>query len=108
MQNYRPESLELCNVGQGHQNKPMESLLRGIMREISSTLPGQALGRSWFYLLHAENSQNKQIMLKNEWNDEGDERLPDMVINPETCHKCQDHRGSTQSADIVLFQEVAG
>ena len=23
----------------------------------------------WFYLLHAENSQNKQIMLKNEWND---------------------------------------
>ena len=23
----------------------------------------------WFYLLHAENSQNKQIMLENEWND---------------------------------------
>ena len=23
----------------------------------------------WFYLLHAKNSQNKQIVLKNEWND---------------------------------------
>ena len=33
-QNYRLESLKLCNVGQGHQNKPLESLLSGIMKEI--------------------------------------------------------------------------
>ena len=37
---------------------------------------------------------------------DGDERLPDMVINPETCQKCQDHRGSTKSPDTVLFQDV--
>ena len=34
LQNYRLESLKLSNVGQGHQNKPIESLLSGIMKEI--------------------------------------------------------------------------
>ena len=33
-QNYRLESLKLSNVGQGHQNKPLEPLLSGIMKEI--------------------------------------------------------------------------
>ena len=33
-QNYRLESLKLSNFGQGHQNKPLEPLLSGIMKEI--------------------------------------------------------------------------